>query len=145
MKREGLLLICMMFLLFACHTAKTTSTSKALSTIAGTAKVIAKVTKVYDDRSDVFPCSEVACMAYLKIEKVESKGGNFMKPLTAGQEGRTRFTFSLSETTEELFPNLDKRLPGLKKGDRIQVNVGEEQLLGSNETQWVAYDYILLN
>lgn len=155
MKRVGFLLLALSSILFACKSnktrfeivcdRKTITSEQALAASAGNAVVIAEILKIYDQRLDYLPCSKVPCMALIKIEVVEKNGSNFMKPLTVGLEGKMRFTFSLNETTKELFPNLDKRLPGLKVGNRFKVNVGEEQLLGSNESQWVAYDYILLN
>ena len=111
----------------------------------GTSVVVAKIIEVYDERLEIHPCSEVACVALVKLEKVKKRSSGFTSILDENQEGDMRFAFTLAETTKALFPNLDKRFPGLEEGDRFEANIKEELLLGSGKTRWVAYEYILLN
>ena len=128
----------------ACQSSKH-SVNAELPVSAGYSTVTAEIISISEERLNNYPCSEVACVAKVKITKINRRSGSFTRPLAAGQESEMRFTFTLSKTTNKLFPNLEKQFPGLKKGDRFKVNIAEELLLESNTTRWIAYDYILLN
>lgn len=128
----------------ACKTQRS-SPQLTLPNLAGSTIIEARVLKILDERSAAYPCSEVSCIALVKIEKVKKRAGNFTRPIDRDQEGEMRFEFTLSKTTKTLFPNLEKQFPGLKEGERFRANIKEEQLLGISKTRWVAYDYILLN
>ena len=145
LKKQLILLFLAFFSIVACKTSQTNTAIKSLPSSNGRSVIIAEIIEVSDERSFSFPCSEVPCIATVRIEKVERSSAKLMQPFVANQEGNMRFVFSLNETTEKLFPNLDKRLAGLKAGDRFRANVTQEQLVGSNTTQWVAYEYILLH
>jgi len=133
--------------LWSCKSQDASSSNKTelgLPSSNGSTVLIAKVLEIYDEKTSTYPCSEVACMAKVRIEKVVISSANTLEPFSSGQEGKMRFEFSLSKTTKKLFPNLDKRLPGLNAGDRFKVNAIQEVVFGSGDVQWVALEYILL-
>ena len=134
--------------ILACKSSKESAdagTNVSAAVANGKTVVIAQVLEILDDKLASYPCSELPCYAIVKIEEVLKSSANFQYPYAAGQEGKMRFVFSLSETTEKHYPNLDRRFPGLKVGDRFRASVSQEQLMESNSPQWGAYEYILLH
>ena len=110
-------------------------------TIKGTIITIVDEKDNYNINS---PCSKVPCWALVKVNEVLSTGSRFATNITPGDEIKMFFIFTLSKTTEELFPNLDKRYPGLKNKDKFKANVACRFQPGEDDCKWVVYDYILI-
>lgn len=64
------------------------------------------------------PCSKLPCWARVSVDSVLGlgQGGPILK---AGEIVKVNFEFTLSKTSDELFPNLQNKLPGLKIGDKF--------------------------
>ena len=68
------------------------------------------------------PCSKTPCWAKVKVDNVIGIGQGGPS-VSIGDTLYTRFAFTLAETTEELIPNLDKRMPGLNITDSFEANI----------------------
>ncbi len=92
---------------------------KTTTGIIGTVISINKKQLSQDTNS---PCSKVPCWANVKVDSILGigHGGPFF---SVGDTLKVNFVFTLSETTEELIPNLDKRLPGLDIGEKFRANI----------------------
>ncbi|MCF6271353.1 MAG: hypothetical protein L3J41_16705 [Melioribacteraceae bacterium] len=90
------------------------------------------------------PCAEHPCLAEVKINNVIGTGFGFKTPLIKGNIIKIKFEFTLSETSKELFPNLNKSFPRLKVGDKFIGDVERVELikLSKNNTN---YEYIIFN
>jgi len=93
--------------------------TKEFSAITGTIISI-DTTKFSKDENS--PCSKAPCWAKVRVNSVigRGQGGPF---ISADDTLNVHFTFTLAETTEELIPNLDKRMPGLKINDSFEANI----------------------
>lgn len=149
MKKKIYYPLFVLLLVLGCKPQQSTSAEPAesigLASMNGSGVIVGKIIKIEDQKLDHFPCSELTCLATVKIESVEKVGSKMLQPFSKGQEGTMRFAFSLQKTTDEFYPNLKKHFPGLSVGDRFKANVNQEVLFGSSEIQWIAYEYILLN
>lgn len=88
-------------------------------------RVTGTVIKVYEEMLTMqgdSPCSKVPCMARVKVDKVHSLGMGFSNPVSANAEYDVFFNFTTSKTTDELFPNLNISLPGVKAGDKFTAD-----------------------
>jgi hypothetical protein len=121
--------VVLMMLIFGCgketyksgeekNTDKTTA-PKSTTAIVGSIISIDS-TKHSTDKNT--PCSKAPCWAEVKIEKITGigQGGPL---LDEGDTVTVKFTFTLSETTEDLIPNLDKRMPGLSIEDKFEADI----------------------
>ena len=77
------------------------------------------------------PCSKNPCWAAVKIERIigQGQGGPMV---SVGDTIKVNFTFTLAETTKELIPNLDKRMPGLNIRDKFEADL---KLLSSSKSE----------
>mgnify|MGYP000873068260 CR=1 FL=1 len=86
----------------------------------------AKVLKILPPiKADGFKgtCSKVSCTAYLKVTKMKEIGRFFDYSFGEGDEIGVYFTWSTAATTEELFPNVDVKYPGIALGDVIDAAI----------------------
>lgn len=84
------------------------------------------------------PCSEVPCWAMIKVNSILGigHGGPFF---SVGDTLETNFAFTLSESTKELIPNLEKRLPGLAIGEMFSANIKEFENQSFNKKKLERY------
>ncbi len=114
----------------------TEETPKGYTTISGVVVSIDS-TKLSNDQNS--PCSKVPCWASIKVTNVlgQGQGGPLIAP---GDTLDVRFAFTLSKTTEDLIPHLDKRLPGLTLNDNFEANL--KYLMNTNsQTLYEVYHY----
>lgn len=84
--------------------------------------VRAKILEVIQDKqAQQGPCSEYPCLAKVSVEKVIKCGRVTGNRPVAGQIRIVRFHFTLSEHTNELFPDLQYELPGLNAENRFDA------------------------
>ena len=69
------------------------------------------------------PCGKVACTANIRVDQLKMINRFFDESFSSGDELKAYFMFTLSETTEELFPVLGVRYPGLEEGDRFEARI----------------------
>lgn len=112
------------------------SSTKNSCTITGT---IISIDSVLSDDSGN-PCSKSPCKAHVKLIEVKNCGVGFINKIYAGQEISIHFGFTLAPTTPELFPNMNKRYPGLKESDEFSAEV-ESQMFPGNTFNYVVYEY----
>ncbi|WP_299456059.1 hypothetical protein [uncultured Microscilla sp.] len=109
-------------------TTKNTETTAVVSqerpVARGTVRVIAKLIKVKpintSDRNTA--CSKNPCEATITVEKIVGKGAFFAGEVNQGQQLDTYFIKTLG-ATKDVFPELKKHFPGLKKGDRFEADI----------------------
>lgn len=104
---------------------KEIDSSKERHISPGIVKIIGKVVSIDEKRfssDNKSPCGKLPCMALVKIDSVIGYGAG--APIIGKKDTiLVRFAFTLSETTKDLFPNLDKRLPGLEINSVFKANV----------------------
>lgn len=87
--------------------------------ISGTILSIAK-DKLSKDLNS--PCSKVPCWALVKVDSIFGSGKQ-SPSLQLNDSIKVHFVFTLSKTTDDLVPNLSRKLPGLKVNDRFKGNI----------------------
>lgn len=87
------------------------------------------------------PCAKAPCQATIKITKILGYGSGFTTPLTEGSEVEMTFTFTLAPTTNDLFPNLLARYPGLNTGDAFQADVQTQVKMGEAKPSLIVMNY----
>jgi len=102
--------------------------------ITGTIKKIAPLNQSSQDDS---PCSKYPCIASVRVDSIWGYGAAFANPVKTGKEIMLKFEFTLSPTSEEIFKNLDTRLPGL---DVNSVFSGDIEYLDPSENPGSAGD-----
>jgi hypothetical protein len=76
------------------------------------------------------PCSKQPCWATVKIKSMLGCGAG--APIIGNNDMlKVKFNFTLGETTKELFPNLDKRMPGLKVNSKFKASIKELRVFNS--------------
>lgn len=90
------------------------------------------------------PCALHPCLAKVKINNIIGSGFSFRTPLTKGETIKIKFAFTLSETSKEFFPTLEKSFPGLKVDDKFIGDIEKIELLqlGSENTR---FEYKIYN
>lgn len=89
------------------------------------------------------PCSKVPCSAVVRVEEVISCGVGFGSRLNNGNEIEIYFALTLSPINNELFPNLDLKLPGLKVGSKFMAEVESRKMPMKKGMAFLVYDYRL--
>lgn len=95
--------------------------------ITGTIKKINPLSQSFQDDS---PCSKYPCIASVRVDSIWGYGAAFSNPVKTGKEIMLKFEFTLSPASEEIFKNLDTRLPGLEVNS---VFSGDIEYLDSSE------------
>lgn len=106
-------------------------------------RIIGAVVSIDETRSTdaESPCAKAPCKAKVKINKILGYGSGFTTPLTEGSEVEMTFSFTLSPTTKDLFPNLKVQYKGLKQGDVFQADVRSEPKLGDASSPLIVMSY----
>jgi hypothetical protein len=68
------------------------------------------------------PCGKFPCWAKIKVESIVGYGAG-APPVSRNDTLETKFAFTLSPTTKDLFPNLKVRMPGLKEGSEFSASI----------------------
>jgi len=148
-------IICLLIPLFllSCYSTKnnTTGYSNVQNTLAPCSgdgcTIKGTVVRIYSERDTTdlsSPCAKAPCKAEISIDEVLSRGSRFTGNIAAGNNVEMSFLYTLSATTKELFPNLERRYPGLKTGSRFKANVQCRIQPGSDDPRYIVYEYILL-
>ncbi len=69
------------------------------------------------------PCSKAPCRALVRVDSILGYGSAFRNPLPLHGQVSVRFAWTLAPTTEDLFPNMTDRLPGLVTGSTFRSDV----------------------
>lgn len=90
-------------------------------------------------------CSTNPCVANVKVNNVIGTGASFNIPLVKNDTINVKFAFTLSKTSKDLFPNLNKSLPGLKVEDSFIADVEKIEALKlgikSNQIEYRIFNY----
>jgi len=71
--------------------------------------------------------------AKVKIDNVIKSGTSFKTPLIKNDTIKIKFEFTLSKTSEEMFPNLNNQLPGLNIGDKFTADIEKIDLIQNDK------------
>ena len=86
------------------------------------------------------PCEKYPCIADVSLESIEY--GAAFPVLSVGKKYRMKFDFTLSKTTKEMFPDMDKPLPGLEPGDKFEAMVSHSlKMEGSKQPEFEIASY----
>ncbi|MBL7997340.1 MAG: hypothetical protein JNL32_01760 [Candidatus Kapabacteria bacterium] len=90
----------------------------------GQCRIRATVIAVQDIQPNAYGvCAKVPCVASVRVDTVYGYGAGFSGVIAQGKTITLSFAFTLAPTTEELFPNLSERLPGLSVGDSFSGSI----------------------
>ena len=137
----GFLIIIVASLSFNCHKEVTKDENMHGDISPSTAKIegeIVSIEPVGDKNTG--PCSSYPCVAVVKLKSIEY--GAAFPVLSVGKEYRIKFSYTLGKTTKEMFPDLDKPLPGLRTGDSFIAMVSHSlQMEGSKQPEFEISSY----
>ncbi|MBN1406204.1 MAG: hypothetical protein JW956_00360 [Calditrichaceae bacterium] len=113
--------------------------------IADKCRIVATVinidsTKYLDDKEA--PCGKAPCYATIAIKQVLGYGSGFSQKLYKGQELEVNFKFTLSPT-DEIVPDMQLGLPGLKIGNNFIADLEALPALGKSKVEYIIYRYEL--
>jgi len=97
-------------------------------------------TKFLEDKEA--PCGKVPCYATIVIKEVFGYGSGFSPKLHKGQELEVNFKFTLSPT-DEIAPDMQLGLPGLKIGNDFIADLESLPVLGKSKVEYTIYRYEL--
>ena len=129
-------------LLLNCSSPKENNTLKESDVSPGTAKIVGIITEiepVSDTGNLNGPCSEVPCIALVKV--TSAVNGSAFPQLVMGKEVRIKFLFTLEKTTKELFPNMEEEYPGLEVGDEFTAVVSLSKKLDETAPKFQVHGY----
>jgi len=139
-------------LLISCSSSKNKMIKKdSPNYTPGTCTIIGKIisidkTKLSKDKNS--PCSKQPCWATVKINSVIGCGAG--APFIGNKDTVTvKFAFTLGETTKELFPNLEERMPGLHVNSIFEAQISRLKTLNfaaeNKEDMYEIYTYKLVS
>lgn len=88
-----------------------------------TCRIVGTVEAIEDFKDTSGPCSTQPCVATVKINNIISRGMGFTEVLSSNDIIHLKFEFTLNPTSEEMFPKLKKKFPGLKIGDKFKGDI----------------------
>ena len=101
---------------------------------------IVSIEKALEGANDKNPCSKAPCLATVRIDSLLGYGSAFPKVLSAGQQLRVKFAFTL-HGTKELMPEVKPPLPGLAEGSSLKADIRGTSGMGDAEPTFVIYGY----
>lgn len=145
MKFKLYLFLLLPVLFSACHSSKDAADVKkrdAPSFNKNECFVRARVLETaIDSTVEEDPCSNYPCLARVKIVKVIRCGKIISGKPSEGTEQWVKFRYTLSTETNELFPDLQYDLPGLKKGQLFDAIWEFRPAMEGEISYPVIYDY----
>ena len=113
--------------------------------LADRCRIVAKIkdidtTRFLDDPEA--PCGKAPCYAIIIIDQILGYGSGFSPKLYKGQELEVNFKFTLAPTNE-IAPDMQLGLPGLKIGNEFIADLESLPVLGQNQSDYVIYQYEL--
>ncbi len=126
----SLLFFSFLQIFFGCSQTPLYESSLSESISPSTCRIIGTIETIEDIKDTSGPCSTNQCVATVKINNVITRGMGFTDVLSADDIIRLKFAFTLSPTSEEMFPKLNYQFPGLKVGDKFQGDI--EKVLSIN-------------
>ncbi|PIQ07798.1 MAG: hypothetical protein COW71_15610 [Ignavibacteriales bacterium CG18_big_fil_WC_8_21_14_2_50_31_20] len=68
-------------------------------------------------------------LAKVRIDNVVQAGFSFNSPIIKGDTIKIKFEFTLSKTSNDVFPNLNNQLPGMLIGDKFTADIEKIDLI----------------
>ncbi len=110
----------------------------------GTCLIIGEIVSIDSTRlskDSTSPCSQNPCWATVKIDSVIECGAG-ASVIGKNDLLKTNFTFTLAETTEKLFPNLEEKMPGLAVNSKFKATIKKRNTFNSkNKTEYQINTY----
>lgn len=131
-------------ILINCSSTKEKKTIIESNIPPGQAKIvgiISEIEPVPDNSTPGDPCSNVPCVALVKVTSA-TYGAGFPQ-LVMGKTIRVKFLYTLEKTSKELFPNLKEEYPGLKAGQEFTAMVSYVESIGENTPKYQVYGYTI--
>lgn len=125
--KESILIVLVIFLFLqifmGCSQTPQYKSSLSESINPNNCRIIGTVEAIEDYRNFNEPCSTQSCVATVKISSIISRGMGFTDVLSANEIINLKFEYTLSPTSEEIFPKLNVKFPGLKIGDKFKGDI----------------------
>lgn len=118
-----LLLFLSLQIFFGCSQTPQYKSSLSESINPNNCRIIGTIEAIEDYRDITGPCSTQSCVAMVKISNIISRGMGFTQTLSAKDIINLKFEYTLNPTSEELFPKLKVKFPGLKIGDKFKGDI----------------------
>ena len=131
-------------ILINCSSTKEKKTIIESNIPPGQAKIvgiISEIELVPDNSAPGDPCSNVPCVALVKVTSA-TYGAGFPQ-LAMGKTIRVKFLYTLGKTSKELFPNLKEEYPGLKAGQEFTAMVSYVESIGENTPKYQVHGYTI--
>ena len=140
-KLKYLILFISFIFLNSCGTNRTNKLIKIPPNQAQITGQIISIDPVSNTNNSNDICSKYPCTAIVKVSSLNY--GTGFPPLPIGSEMKIRFAFTLSRTTSEMFPNMKKSYPGLKKGDTFTALVSYIETINNAIPAFQIFSYSL--
>ncbi|MBU1117133.1 MAG: hypothetical protein KKE09_18575 [Bacteroidetes bacterium] len=128
----------------ACNSTQELDTTLPNKVAPNNCRINGTLVKIEEITDTSGPCSVYPCTANVKLNNVIESGFGFNSPLIKGDTIKIKFEFTLSETSKEQFPTLEKSFPGLKVGDTFVGDVEKIELI-QLENKTTNYEYKVYN
>ena len=136
MKLKSKLITILFALLFVSYTStKTPQTPLPNDVAPNSCRINGTVVNIENITETSGPCALSPCVAKIKINNVIKTGSSFRTPLIKGDTIKIKFEFTLSETSKELFPTLEKSYPGLQVRDKFIGDIERIELIQLNNSK----------
>jgi hypothetical protein len=113
----------------------------------GKCRIVGTLVSVDPTMDKEGPCSKAPCRGTVRVDSILGYGSAFGNPIATNTQIQVRFAFTVAPTSEDLFPNMTERLPGLNVGSHFQADLESqiEMNKGAQSPTYLVYDYRKLN
>lgn len=134
----------LILIIASCTSSKVAQTTLSSDIAPNNSRISGTIISIEAISESTGPCSIYPCIATVYINNVIGYGSSFKISLAKGDNIKLKFEFTLSETSKELFPSLEKSLPGLKVGDIFSGDIEKIEIL-QFDTKSTQVEYRIFN
>jgi len=128
----------------SCTSTKEPQTTLPSDIDPNNSRISGTIISIEELRESTGPCSKQPCIATVTVNNVIGYGSSFTTPIVKDNNIKLKFEFTLAETSEELFPNLETPFPGLKVGDKFIGDIEKVELI-QLDTKSTKIEYRIFN
>lgn len=123
---------------------KTTTANQLPSSSKGSKiqAVLIAINPVLDSTDLNSPCAKAPCNATIRVRSISRGASNSNHFINMGDTLNIIFTFTLSPTTKDLFPNMTAFYPGLKINDKFEGIIEDRRPFANNNDKtmfWITH------
>ncbi|HTP12598.1 MAG TPA: hypothetical protein VMM37_03185 [Bacteroidota bacterium] len=109
----------------------------------GRCRIVGTIISVDPTLEATGPCAKAPCRAVVRVDSILGYGSAFGTPMPVHGHVPVRFAFTLAPTTEDVFPTMTSRLPGLSVGSSFRTDIESRAEMSpeGNRSSYVIYTY----